>query len=392
MENAEQGAAKKNGSKKLKFYILEPPQYTSELVENNRTISISSSYYKANLNEESAEIWLHRGFESMTYEEGHTNDPKEASVFLIAGYAHLYSSKHSKPINSTIYHNLIVDPSKPHLLLMPTWNPNVGKLTGIRSLAESLQKERNVTLWSVGFERNGSWQGVDIQRILPIPYVVRMPERSSDSPTSTSTNITRKNNFVFYAGASRTHAQVWGGCYREKMTIPLSNETNMFVKTFSNNAHRLKQSEYNQFMENSDYCLILCGDTPTSRSITSAMVAGCIPIRIGSRLRGLCDPPCFGGWGWTVTGANYSHLPYEDRITWSDFPEVDEGNFTKNGSEVLSVEVFQKYDDVKKDKLRKVMEEEREGWIYGWGDPVSSMDFGRANRYILDSFQSALLA
>ena len=90
-----------------------------------------------------------------------------------------------------------------------------------------------------------------------------------------------------------------------------------------------------------------------------------------------------------MTGAEYPHLPYNHRIPWDEFPEIDEGNFTENGREVLN-EVFQKYDNGQKEKMRKIMDEVREGWIYGWGDPVTSANFGNAYDFILDSFVSAL--
>ena len=372
----------------IKFYILEPTKYISDLLETNENQIKASSYYKDGLNEESAEIWLHRSFRSMSYEDGYTQDPSEADIFLIAGYAHLSSSVTSQRIDSTLYLDLIVDPTKPHLLLMPTTNPGVSQRAGIENLAKSLQNS-GVNVWSVGFERNPYWQGVDVEHILPIPYVVRMIERSSNATDSAVESIPRISNFVFYAGNPRPHAGEWGGCFRKNITDPLSNEPNMFVKTLRG-GQRLTQERYNEYMQSSDYCLIVCGDTPTSRSLTTAMILGCIPIRVGSRLRGLCDPPCFDGWGWTVTGGNYSHLAYENHIPWRSFPEVAEMDLIKDGVSVLNTEIFGKYDQAEKDRIRHIMEEDREGFIYGWGDPVKSMDFGGAYRYILDSFQSVL--
>ena len=370
----------RKGSPALKFFILDAPQYTSRLIQNDS--EMSSSYYREALNEESAEIWLHRGFDRMTYEDGHTLDPNETDVFLITGYAHLHESGfYKKPINASVYESLIVDPTKPHLLLMPTWNPSRSTHTGIKNLATALQSQ-NVSLWSVGFERNSAWQGVPTPRIIPIPYVVRQEKSPQEI-------LPRTSNFVFFAGDPRRAAKKWGGCDREKMLTPLMNEIDMFLKVLKGKGNRLNQSTYNRYMRTSDYCLMLCGDTPTSRGLASAMVSGCIPIRVGSRLRGLCEPPCVQGWGWSVTGAEYPHLPYNHRIPWDEFPEIDEGNFTENGREVLN-EVFQKYDNGQKEKMRKIMDEVREGWIYGWGDPVTSANFGNAYDFILDSFVSAL--
>lgn len=121
----------RKGSPALKFFILDAPQYTSRLIQNDS--EMSSSYYREALNEESAEIWLHRGFDRMTYEDGHTLDPNETDVFLITGYAHLHESGfYKKPINASVYESLIVDPTKPHLLLkMPTWNSARSTQTGM---------------------------------------------------------------------------------------------------------------------------------------------------------------------------------------------------------------------------------------------------------------------
>ena len=365
----------------LKFFILDPPNVASELLRNGMN---SSSYYAQALNEESAEVWLHRGFVSMNYEQGHTQDPYEADIFLIAGYAHLHAyGVYSEPINASVYKSLIVDPSKPHLLLMPTWNPKTAHYAGIPSIVATL-KSLDVNLWSVGFERNPDWQGLPPSRIVPIPYVVRL-----DSEQQQQTNIAKREDFVFYAGSPRIMAVKWGGCDRRTMLEPLKNETNMFVRVLNGRGARITQDEYNKFMLESEYCLIMCGDTPTSRSLTSAMISECIPIRVGSRLRGLCEPPCVNGWGWTVSGAEYPQLPYSNKIEWDQFPEVNEADFTENGKKTLN-ELFRNIDQDKKAKMRNMMKEFREGWIYGWGDPVRTADFGGAYRFILDSFAAAL--
>ena len=231
---------------------------------------------------------------------------------------------------------------------------------------------------------------------MPGLYVVSVGAHSKQSADKDANNITvevaskRVDNFVFYAGKQRDHAREFGGCFRQKMTASLFNKTDMYVRV--SNKHLLTQEKYNEYMQSSDYCLILCGDTPTSRSLTSAMVALCIPIRVGSRLRGLCDLPCFKGWGWAIPGEKYPHLAFTNRIPWNEFPEVDEMEFTKNGISVLNNDIFGKYDQARKDKLQRIMQDHREGFIYGWGNPVNSIDFGKVCRYILESFQSVLSA
>ena len=248
-----------------------------------------------------------------------------------------------------------------------------------------LFKSLDVDLWSVGFERNVYWQRLDASHILPIPYVVRQKSKEDakyfDAP--------RRKDSVFYVGDSRPNAIEWGGCDRNKMLKPLEDESNMFVRVIKKRKARLTQLEYRKYMHESEYCLIVCGDTPSCRSLATAMISGCIPIRIGSRLRGLCEPPCVQKWGWTASGLDYPHLPYSNQIDWNEFPEVDESNFTENGNETLN-ELFRNNDEHSKNTMRKIMNDVSEGWLYGWGDPVLSDEFGSAYEFILDSFEAAL--
>ena len=248
----------------------------------------------------------------------------------------------------------IVDKTRPHLIAIPTTNPGTSRLIGVRAIVKALQAGGvDQNLWSLGFERNTYWQGLPPDRIIPIPYVVRPPNEIQKKtalrqgiPSQTATSKLSTNNgsrtpdFIFYAGDRRIHAQEWSGCDRS-MVDPLAMEMNMDIRLIDskhksnskldNNSQRLTQEEYNYRMHSSEYCLILCGDSPTSRSLTSAIVHGCIPLRVGSRLRGLCEPPCHKGWGWTISGDSHPHLPFSTtRVNWTLFPEVDEAKFIKN--------------------------------------------------------------
>ena len=114
------------------------------------------------------------------------------------------------------------------------------------------------------------------------------------------------------------------------------------------------------------------------------MLYGCIPIRVGSRLRGLCEPPCHPNWGWTVT--NRSHLPFDHAIDWSVFPEFDEAQFAQEPTSVLS-ELFQATDATQKAEIRDIMQRTRSAWVYGWGNPVNATVFGNAVRFAWESFE-----
>jgi Exostosin family len=96
------------------------------------------------------------------------------------------------------------------------------------------------------------------------------------------------------------HQQIMSspGCDRVIVT-PLFGRSDMDIGLSGRRYHggRLSQEQYNDRMSTSDYCLVMCGDTPTSRSLISAMTAGCIPILIGRWWHGFCDPPCHQGRG-----------------------------------------------------------------------------------------------
>ena len=442
-----------SSSLSLKYHILDVPEVTSWLIGNNS--ERASLYYAKSLNEESAEIWLHRGFERMRDEQGYVkmdqNVDEEADVYIIPGYLHFYLAIHrsssqqeqaqasqKKKKNGRkekkvkvdlldhsylvqLYKERIINKRKPHLLIIPTWNPGVSTKIGLKRLVSSLQTFGVTNLWSVGFERNKMWQGLSADRIVPIPYVVNtnvpparksrrgtmMMENTMFPPKNTSTSDKddrRNSDFIFYAGDSRPNAKGWAGCDREGLIFPLQEQQNetalsssmknkMDVRIVSKH-NRINQTYYNYRMTTSEYCLILCGDTPSSRSLTSAMTLGCIPIRVGSRLRGLCEPPCHKGFGWQVTGAGLSHLPFEDELPWALFPEVDELEFMQDGRQVLH-ELIRKMNDTsrnqqqhqsRKEKLKAIMQHYQTSWIYGWGNPINSTQFGDAVPQIWKSF------
>jgi hypothetical protein len=271
-------------------------------------------------------------------------------------------------------------------MLIPSTNPDVSLQAGVRVISTTLEKQ-GVNMWSVGFERNEFWQGVKPHRILPIPYVIR-PSQSKDALIENA-RTPRTKNFIFYAGDARNLAKGWAGCHRDQIILPLQNETDIMDVRLVGKTNRLNQSEYNHRMISSDYCLILYGDTPSSRSLTSAMAMGCILIRVGSRLRGLCEGPCHEGFGWRTTGVENPHLPFAKDIDWDAFPEVEESEVILHGKQTLQA-FFNRTDDARKNELRSKMLQVQMAWIYGWGDPVNSTEFGEAVPYIWNSFVKTL--
>lgn len=395
-----------------KFYLLPIPELTTLLIRNNT--NEASRFYQDTLDEQQAEIWLHRAFEQMTYEEGRTRDPSQADVVLITGYLHLNAfllqksgklPKKRRKGKPTIVKphppgipfkvgewidmilSRIVDKSKPHVLMVPTWNAGTSRQIGIAPLMKQLQAS-GVNTWSLGFERNTFWQHVTPERIITVPYMVK-PDLSQKQ-LAEAIDMPRTMDFTFYSGDTRKHAFGWSGCNRS-MVLPLANRTDMDVRIVtSGKGNRLPQDEYNRRMLHSDYCLLLCGDTPTSRSLAASMLHGCIPIRVGARLRGLCESPCRPGWGWTVSGARYPHLPFSDRIDWTLFPEVNETEFSNQPAATLHA-LFRRIGSKRKQELRSIMRQVQHGWMYGLGDPLNSSDFGEAAVYIWESIVNSVV-
>ena len=371
----------------VKFYILDLPEATSQLVE--KFGPEMSDYYNSALNEDAGEVWIHRCFEQ---HPDRTLNESEADIVLIPGYLRYnHLRRRSKgdstspvPYSREELTRMVVDrinsPSKPHVLLTPAISPQLSVNMGILAMTEAL---KHVNLYSVGFERNPAWQRVSADRIIPVPYVVKpdLPRETIQSKLS----VQRTRNFVFYAGDIRPRSEKWAGCDRG-MVAPLRERTDMDVRIV-NKKNRLSQTEYNHRMDSSEFCLLVCGDTPTSRSLASSMVAGCIPLRIGSRLRGQCERPCHRGFGWTITGL--SHLPYEHLIDWTLFPEVDEQAFVNDPNAVLDA-ALASISDEQRQQMRDVMNTSQLAFTYGWGDPVTSTEFGDAVPWIWESIQRHL--
>jgi Exostosin family len=381
----------------IKFFLVAPPEVTTDLVSGDNREK-ANNIYTREVNEFMGEVWLHRGFERMTTFRVH--NPEEADAIIVAGYLHLNQRMGGNTTLQGYYEkhlnlNTNTTKGKPHLFLFPSINPVIARSLGGIALINFVKKEWHISnIWSVSYERNPGWVGVPLQRMVPIPYNVK--------PTDTLQELRNKashqklSDSIFYAGDARTHAIKWASCNRSAIIAPLqqqaiaSNTSDRIDVRLMGRSKRLTQEEYNQRMLMSEYCLILCGDTPTSRSLASAMVAGCIPIRVGSRLRGLCEPPCKKGYGWVISGENNPHLPFSDTIPWDKFPEVPEKELIEKGKHALDEHIFGKYHQEKKTELHSIMQNTLAGWIYGWGNPLSSEEFGDAVSYIWHSFSVAL--
>ena len=180
----------------------------------------------------------------------------------------------------------------------------------------------------------------------------------------------------------RPNAAQWSGCDRSKaLGLQSVPRASIHIKT-----HRrlLDEDAFAHSMRVADFCLVMCGDTPTSRRIFDSIVADCVPLIVGTRLWGRCEPPCRPGWGWFVSGETHPHTPFHDTlIDYSRFPRVDEKWFyedalaaTKaaiaNVTPAAELEIWRYLDAIRGDV------------VYGYGRAATSTDFGRATANLLD--------
>jgi Exostosin family len=367
---------------RLNFFILPLANITSELRKRHEN-NASDFYESRDINEDVAEMWLHRGLTRLTYEQGQTMNPHEADVFFIPGYLHWRHSllqERNELILSSHVLGAIVDKTKPHVLLIPTRSSFIAKNIGLAGLVRDLLTN-GVNLYSLGFERNSYWQKLDASRIIPIPYVVQPKARGVELATALRRGNRRSNSLFFYAN-SRKNAMAMSGCNRS-VVQPLIGRTDMDVYISRKKMGNLTQDEYNERMQQSEYCLVMCGDTPTSRTLASAMIAGCIPLRVGSWWRGLCEPPfCRARFGFNAS--EQPHLPFIEQIHWNVFPELNETEFAQDPETALR-DFFQEITDAEKDRMRKEMTRVQLSLVYGWGNPATSTEFGDIYTHIWET-------
>ena len=373
----------------LKFYIITVPFLTTDLLVNGT--ERAKIFYARSFNEDRGEMWVHRGLMEMSYEQGHTMDPNEADVFFIPGYNNFRFSIYKRDFPrgqelDEILRPHIFNKTKPHFIATPRTRERIGVDHMVKSLTRL-----GVNLHSLGYERNTMWQTVPVDRIVPVPYVVS-PQQSKVELQRTLKQVPRTQNYTFFAGDSRPLADRFCGCNREHLLQKLTgtNRSDMSVSLSSSRNARMSQEAYNHRMQTSEYCLVMCGDTPTSRSLASAMMSGCIPIIVGSRWRGICEPPCHPGWGFDFNNHSQSHLPYPNRIDWSAFPEVSEAEFAENSVDLLQ-EIFRRQSPQRRDEVREAMGKMQLAWVYGWGNPVDSEELGEAVPAIWESVKHHLV-
>jgi len=159
---------------------------------------------------------------------------------------------------------------------------------------------------------------------------------------------------------------------------------------------RHSETSFAAHMFSASVCPLVCGDTPTSRRTVDAYLAGCVPLFVGTRLWGRCDPPCVPGWGWRVAGREFPHLPWHGLwIDWSRFPLLDEMALVSGSPEdalsllrhtllPLSKQAGGNQQEALT-RARAYMFATRRSLIYGSGECHTSNTFGLASRRLVEA-------
>jgi len=161
--------------------------------------------------------------------------------------------------------------------------------------------------------------------VIVVPYVAH----SDIYPLSKKAWKDRKYEVSFIGTLGR---RTW---VRKILNLPSVQEKSFLYVVDSNNFGAVRSfDDYVKYMTNSQYCLVLAGDSPSSRRLFDAIISGCIPILIGPE----------------YTMPFEKLIPYEKisiRINlddWRDHPEEQLDNINKISLE----EGFNMYNEMQK--------------------------------------------
>jgi len=350
--------------------------------------------------ESAAEVWVHR---ALLASPRRTLDPAEAEVFFVPAYLSLLRRHHNSEgqklakalANVTSSEWFARHEGRDHVFGYSATNPEEARHLRLPEVTASLPRS-----FRGAFEVNPSWVAAPAtvsakSKIIAMPYVVKVENVNNASSKSERAPEENETISVFFAASERPHAVEWSQCDRTK-ALPLTRLPRASVQLNRGRRRRLwgrrrqrrrlamTHEEFAKTMARARYCLVMCGDTPTSRRIFDAVVAGCVPLIVGTRLEGRCEPPCHAGWGWHVSGPDFPHTPFSDLyVDYAVFPRVDEALFSR--SAVAAVRPVLQLDDRRHAALRDYLMAIRDDFIYGVGSCVSSTHFGRAAANLIDT-------
>lgn len=283
--------------------------------------------------EDIAEYFLHTQLEESFRK---TNDPSKASFFFVntaptlsvtAGFCngmnHEDRQKYWKELLEASEH--FRERPADHAFICQTWRC----ATIVRPILKPLVKQMTYMI----HENNEQWIGIDeynMENTVMIPYVAH--SEIKEFTHLPETGIIRKHRVTFCGSLKR----------RSHFRNAIADVKGVFLNDVGdiNAVHTGEQEsfhQYHQVMRESTFCLVPEGDTPSSRRLFDAMVAGCIPV--------------FLSWGYDK--------PFENMLDYDSF------SFTLNSKLWLHGQAQSQIDELyamseeqirqKKEELAKVV-------------------------------------
>ena len=356
-------------------------------------VGVDGGSYSGIFAEYTAPVWVHR---ALLQDHVRTRDPDEADIFFVPLYmaiseaqpAHkqrlaavleaLQRSRHFRRSNGA-----------DHIIAPQAVSREMASASGLVHVRKLLELG-----FTGAFEVNGGWTGGwNHNRTIVMPYVANpflTPiEEAHVAPHDYAMH--NRSSSIFYYASVRDWAVDRAGCQRLKLR-PLESYPGANVMVKLRSKHLAPQDQYANAIRKSAFCPLTCGDTPTSRRTFDAFATGCVPIIVGTRLFGNCEPPCRQKAGWfEVVGPTLPHLPYEGVwMNWSVFPTVDEKELYAQKSaagvhDLFRTAITQVGGEEGAARLRAQMYAQRSSMIYGWGDYRTSTVFGHAARRLVEA-------
>ena len=415
MHASERAAALQSALGAYRFYVYEGdafanmssalplPAYEAKYVgvPGVGGVGASNDSYSGIFAEYTAPVWVHRALLS---DPARTTDPDEADVFFVPLYLAI---SHSLPSHRQRLANWLgaLEHSRhfrrsggaDHIIAPQVVSREMAASAGLGQVRKLLEKG-----FTGAFEVNSGWtSGWSYNRTIVVPYVANpllTPVASAFASLHEYATRNRTTS-LFYVASLRDWSIDRAGCQRSRMraleTYPAAR-----VKVAKRSQHLLGQDDYATGILSSSFCPLTCGDTPTSRRTFDAFAAGCIPIIVGTRMLGLCEPPCRNHGWFDVVGPSHPHLPFAGLwANWSIFPSVDEKQLYAERTSIGVHKLFRAAMDglatqlgndgggaiSAMSALRAHMYALRDMMIYGWGDYRTSTHFGMVARRMLEA-------
>lgn len=270
------------------------------------------------LPEDMGEYWLHKQF---TESKLRVNHPQNASLFLLnmmPVLSHSIGRCHGKTHderqilwknmleNSPYYKN-----GTPHMFICQSWMCRYRHMTLIPQIRPLLS-----TMWNLVHEYIWSNRPPNDPKVIIVPYV-------HNSHISYSESV--RNISVFFQGTMNRH-----GPWRHPLQkIHLEGAKIIDTGVGKKTSHF---QEYATLIQSSEFCLIVAGDTPSSRRLFDAIIAGCIPIRVGPSYQ----------------------LPFEHVIDWNIFLSIEKDDWFQNPNTAIQM-IINNQTEKDKSRLRREM-------------------------------------